>query len=121
LFGAGEAGAVPNGARMMSRWFPVSERGRVQGVMLAFAQVGAIIAPAAAAYLIEVAGWRWSFFAFGLIGVAWAVGFWLWFRNDPAEHRGVNEAELAIIRADSTPPPLDPGPVPWGAVAVNRG
>ena len=34
LFGAGEAGAFPNAARVMSRWFPVGERGRVQGVML---------------------------------------------------------------------------------------
>ena len=42
-------------------------------------------APAATAYLIERAGWRWAFVVFGLIGVAWAVGFWLWFRDDPAD------------------------------------
>ena len=29
LFGAGEAGAYPNAARVMSRWFPAAERGRV--------------------------------------------------------------------------------------------
>src|SRR5262245_13388958 len=29
LFGAGEAGAYPNAARVMSRWFPAGERGRV--------------------------------------------------------------------------------------------
>src|SRR5262245_50226539 len=46
LFGAAEAGAFPNAAKVVSRWFPLAERGRVQGIMLAFAQIGAIIAPA---------------------------------------------------------------------------
>ncbi len=121
MFGAAEAGAFPNAARIMSRWYPVTERGRVQGIMLAFAQVGAVVAPAATAYLIDSVGWRFTFVAFALVGVAWAVGFWLWFRNDPAEHSGVNAAELAIIRANVPPPPTDPGPVPWGAVFTNRG
>lgn len=121
LFGASEAGAFPNAAKVMARWYPVDERGRVQGVMLAFAQVGAVVAPAAAAYLIEGAGWRWAFLGFGLLGVAWAAGFWFWFRDDPAEHRGVNAAELAAIRVSAEAPAADPGPVPWRAVAVNRG
>jgi len=121
LFGAAEAGAFPNAARVMSRWYPVGERGRVQGIMLAFAQVGAIVAPAATAYLIEAVSWRWTFAAYALIGALWAVGFWLWFRNDPAEHRGVNAAELDAIRASVPPPPADPGPIPWRAILTNRG
>ncbi|MBX9585484.1 MAG: MFS transporter [Gemmataceae bacterium] len=123
LFGAAEAGALPNAAKVVARWFPAGERGRVQGVMLAAAQLGAVAAPAASAYLIEAAGWRWVFPAYGLLGVAWAVGFWLWFRDDPTAHRGVNDAELRLIRAgaDTGPAAADPGPVPWAAVAGNRG
>ncbi len=125
LFGAAEAGAFPNAAKVMARWFPPSERGRVQGVMLAFSQLGAVAAPAATAYLIDLAGWRLAFFVYGFIGVAWAVGFWFWFRNDPATHRGVNESELARIRTQDTPEDAaaqaDPGPVPWGAVLTNHG
>ena len=54
----------------------------------------------------------------GLIGVAWAVGFWFWFRDDPASHRGVNAVELATIRAGSQAEPEKPKaePVPWGEV-----
>jgi MFS family permease len=123
LFGAAEAGALPTAAKVVARWFPPGERGRVQGVMLAFAQVGAVVAPAATAVLIEAAGWRWVFPAYGLLGILWAVGFWLWFRDDPAAHRGVNDAELRLIRAGSDPGPAaaDPGPVPWGRVVTNRG
>jgi sugar phosphate permease len=93
----------------------------VQGIMLAFSQFGAVIAPKATAYLIDIAGWRAAFVLYGLIGVAWAVGFWLWFRDDPAKHSSVNEAELARIRGESEPPKEDPGPVPWLAVLTNRG
>jgi sugar phosphate permease len=121
LFGAAEAGAFPNAANVMKSWFPVRERGRVQGVMLAFAQIGAVAAPAVTAFLIQLAGWRLAFFVYGSLGAAWAVGFWLWFRDDPAKHSGVNEAELARIRAETDPPKEDPGPVPWGAVLTNRG
>ena len=121
LFGMAEAGAFPNVARVMSHWFPLSERGRVQGIMLSFAQVGAIVAPPTTAYLIEVVGWRWVFGIFGIIGAVWAGGFWLWFRDDPAHHPRVNASELAEIHAALLPPPADAGPVPWKAVLTNRG
>ncbi|MBY0513399.1 MAG: MFS transporter, partial [Gemmataceae bacterium] len=61
LFGAGEAGAFPNAARVIARWFPVGERGRVQGLVLTAAQLGSVAAPAGAAYLIRGVGWRWAF------------------------------------------------------------
>src|SRR5687768_9999237 len=33
LFGAGEAGAYPNASGVISRWFPVGERARAQGLV----------------------------------------------------------------------------------------
>jgi sugar phosphate permease len=116
LFGAGEAGAYPNAARVVSRWFPAGERGRVQGVMLTAAQLGAVSAPYLAAILIDRAGWRWAFVVFGLVGVAWAGGFWLWFRDDPGEHSLVNAAELGTIRAGTEASTPHVEPIPWRAV-----
>jgi MFS family permease len=121
LFGAMEAGAFPNTVRVISRWFPDSERGRMQGAVLAATQLGAVVSPVMAAYLIEEAGWRWMFAVFGCLGVAWAIGFWLWFRDDPAAHPSVNAEELELIRASRPPPALDPGPVPWRAILTSRG
>ena len=40
--------------------------------------------------LINLFGWRWTFVVFGLIGLVWAAAFYLWFRDDPAEHPGTN-------------------------------
>lgn len=121
LFGVGEAGAFPNAARVISRWFPGTERGRVQGIMLAAAQLGGVVAPIGAASMIEIMGWRWTFAVFGLIGVIWAGGFWWWFRDDPADHASVNAGELNLIRSSGMSETFIHQPVPWGAVFSNRG
>ena len=86
LFGAGEAGAYPNVARIIARWFPRGERGTAQGLVITSAQIGGALAPVTAAYMIAEIGWRATFVIFSLLGVVWAVAFTWWFRDDPAEH-----------------------------------
>ncbi len=122
LFGAGEAGAYPNAARVYTRWFPKNERGRFQGLMLSVALIGGAVSPFLAAELIELFGWRLTFVVFGGVGLLWATGFWLWFRDDPGKHSAVNASELELIRAGggSAPPAVRP-PVPWRRVFANSG
>src|SRR6478736_5162432 len=45
LFGAGEAGALPNAARVISRWFPPGRRGPAQAMISTSAQIGGAGAP----------------------------------------------------------------------------
>jgi MFS family permease len=118
LFGAGEAGAFPNVARVLSRWFPDEERGRAQGVLLAASSAGGAVAPFLAAVMIQEIGWRWTFVAFGVLGAMWAAGFWCWFRDDPARHPAVNPAERALIGKRATSDDVHAA-VPWAAVARN--
>ena len=112
-FGAAEAGAFPTLSRALSRWFPVAERSRANGVMWTGARAGGALAPALAVMLIAAAGWRWSFAVLGAIGVAWVLVCVFWYRDDPADHGGVNRAELEIVRVGSTPPPNESQRVPW--------
>lgn len=116
LFGAGEAGAIPNMARVLSCWFPQSSRGRAQSLITTSTLVGGAIAPIAAALLIEAFGWRWSFMIFGILGVVWAAAFAGWFRDDPARHPSVNPAELHLIRSGGTQTGETHQPIPWGRV-----
>jgi len=103
LFGAGEAGALPNSARVLRAWFPESSRGRAQGIVTTAMMLGGAVAPVAAQWLINLFGWRWSFAAFGVFGVLWAVSFYIWFRDAPAAHRATNEAECRFIGAGRKP------------------
>jgi len=116
LFGAGEAGAFPNAARVVSRWFPTQERGRVQGILLAASQAGGALSPFVASWLILTVGWRAAFAAFGVLGFLWAFGFFLWFRDEPEEHPGVNPEELSHIRRSTSPSSSEHAAVPWAAV-----
>ncbi len=118
MFGAGEAGAFPNVARVMSRWFPDHERGRAQGVLLAASQVGGALAPFLAAMLIQQIGWRWTFVAFGSVGAVWAAGFYVWFRDDPADHEAANAAEVAYIGRGASASNVH-AQIPWALVAGN--
>ncbi|MDB5386078.1 MAG: sauU 2 [Planctomycetaceae bacterium] len=117
LFGAGEAGAFPNTARILSRWLPLERRGMGQGLVNSMSQVGGAVAPLLTAYLMEWIGWRWTFVVFSIPGVIWAGVFYWWFRDDPQTHPAVNEAERKLIAAgtvahDGATHP----PIPWGLV-----
>ncbi|HEY2253566.1 MAG TPA: MFS transporter, partial [Planctomycetaceae bacterium] len=65
LFGAGEAGALPNTVRVIARWIPVEERGWSQGFILTCMQLGAVVSPVVATQLINAVGWRSTFAIFG--------------------------------------------------------
>ncbi|MEZ5365600.1 MAG: MFS transporter [Bryobacterales bacterium] len=103
VFGAAEAGAFPTMARALARWFPTTERGWTTGWMWAGARLGGSLAPPLAAWFVVSVGWREAFWAFGSIGLLWCVLFWSWYRDDPAEHPRVNEAELALIHSGRAP------------------
>ncbi len=103
MFGAGEAGAYPNASVVVARWFPVVERSRAFGVVLMAGQLGGAIAPLLVVPIQIHYGWRACFFLFGIFGVLWSVTWYSWFRDSPAEKRGVTAAELAETRGSIEP------------------
>lgn len=113
LFGAGEAGAYPNVARVLARWFPAEQRGMAQGFVITSAQFGGAVSPAVAAYLIEFVGWRVAFAIFGSLGIVWAAAFYYWFRDDPGEAAPTAHAAIPAVQAA----PVEPHPpIPWPLV-----
>jgi ACS family glucarate transporter-like MFS transporter len=118
-FGAGEAGCFPNLTRMLSAWLPLSERVKAQAVMWAFGRWGGALAPPVAFFVIYHFGWRLGFVALAMLGVAWVAAFLPWFRNDPAQHKGVNAEELKLL-ASSRELVLHDHGVPWYRLLLQR-
>jgi len=85
LFGAGEAGAFPNGSIAVSRWFPPERATTISGVMLAASQLGGAAAPLLVVPIQSYYGWRICFYIFGALGILWASTWYAWFRDTPAE------------------------------------
>ena len=119
LFGAGEAGCFPNLTRMLSAWLPLSERVKAQAVMWAFGRWGGALAPPVAFFVIYHFGWRLGFVALAMLGVAWVACFLPWFRNDPAEHKSVNQAELSMLEGGRELVLHDHG-VPWYRLLLQK-
>jgi MFS family permease len=97
FFGAGEAGAYPNASIVVSRWFPKQEIGKAQSFIWAAGRIGGSLAPWLVIPIAAHFGWRICFYALGLMGIAWAGIWYLWFRDFPHEMRGVSPEELAQI------------------------
>jgi sugar phosphate permease len=103
-------------------------------VVVTSMMLGGALANVVSQYLINAFGWRYTFVIFGLIGVVWAIAFYRWFRDNPAEHSAVNQAEVDFIKRGNTSDkpilmdeetlapdliadePSGHGPIPWSIV-----
>lgn len=112
-FGAGEAGAYPNIAASISRWFPRVERGQALGMVLMASQIGGALTPLLVIPIQAAHGWRASFYLCGSLGVLWAAAWYWYYRDSPAEMPGV---PLAEIKEVDSAPGSPHQPLPWGIV-----
>lgn len=119
LFGAGEAGCFPNLTRAFTTWLPGNERVRAQGIMWTFARWGGAFTPPLVVATFAFMSWRWAFVLFGAIGVIWAAFFYVWYRDNPRDHKSVNAAELALL-SGSEELASGHGNVPWGKLLRSR-
>src|SRR5207244_2169235 len=84
LFGAGEAGAYPNIARALGRWFPFHERATAQSFIWLSSRFGGAFAPAIIGGLMLLGGgWQRAFWILGIGGAVWAALFWFGLRDRP--------------------------------------
>lgn len=120
LTGVGEGPALPCTNKMIGRWMAVRERARGSSLFLVGVGIGGAFTPPAIAWSMTTWGWRVSFAACGVLGVAVAA-IWHWqSRESPAAHPGVNAAELALIQAGRAPA-VPPGAFPWRRLLGSAG
>lgn len=112
-FGMGEAGAYPNAAAVIARWFPLKRRARAWGIVWMTSQLGGAISPLLVVPIQVHFGWRMSFYLFSVLGVIWAIAWYAWFRDSPAEMPGVSAAEREELK-DTGPKPNHI--IPWRLV-----
>lgn len=97
LFGAGEAGAFPALSKVVYNWFPVKERGIVQGINFSGSRIGAALGLPLVAVLIDIFGWRHTFLIFGAFGVLYAFLWYFLFKDKPEESKFISETERDYI------------------------
>ena len=101
--GLAQAGLFPACTITIGKWFPDTGRAIANGALAGFMSLGGAIGVAVTGVLLTRLGWRVTFMAYSSVGVVFAAGFYLWFRDTPSEHRGANEAERVLIRGNQPP------------------
>jgi MFS family permease len=112
VLGIGEGPAFPTATRALSNWMRPDQRAFAQGITHAFSRFGNAATPPLIAAIIVAFSWRMSFYILGLLSLAWAVLWLLYFRDDPRKHSGITDQDLeglppstvAAVRRE----------VPWG-------
>ena len=96
--GAAQAGLFPCATKTMVDWIPAARRGIASGALGSSMSLGAALAlPLTGALLERGLTWRAVLLLYVAPGLAWAIGFYVWFRDRPEDHASVNAAELALI------------------------
>ncbi|MFM0735782.1 MFS transporter [Paraburkholderia xenovorans] len=98
LLGALEAPAYPTLNRVVTTWFPDSERARAIASYTSGQYVGLAFLTPVLVLTQQHFGWQGVFFLTGAIGIAWGLVWYALYR-EPSEATDVNEAELETIRA----------------------
>jgi MFS transporter, ACS family, glucarate transporter len=81
MFGAGEAGAYPNTAIAIRKWFTVEERGRAQAIIWMASRIGGAITPFVIVPMQMHLGWRVTFYLLGIVGLVWVVAWLLFYKT----------------------------------------
>ncbi|MFC7395485.1 MFS transporter [Scopulibacillus cellulosilyticus] len=97
FMGIGESSAFPSCAGVTARWFPDKERGKVSAIYDSGTKIGTAVAMPGVVWLLSRFGWQAPFIISGLLGLIWAVIWWLYYR-DPEKHKYANQAEVDYIR-----------------------
>ena len=98
LFGAGEAGAFPGATRAFYNWVPAKERGMANGIFHSGARLGAAVSLLIMPFLIRLVGWRATFLINGVLGIIWVIIWIWWFKDQPGQHKSVNQSEVEYIK-----------------------
>ena len=95
--GLGEAPNFPAGAKVVSEWFGVHERGRPTGIFITSSTIGPALAPPVLTVLLLAFGWRTMFIVMGVLGIAVSIGWYLVYRD--RRNIALESQEVAFLTA----------------------
>ena len=118
LLGVGEAVVYPGSNQFTATLIPTQERGKANGLIFAGTGTGGAVTAPVITWLMTSYGWRESFIVCAIIGLIAALGWYLYARDTPEQHKSVDAAELAHIKAGLTGVKQNVSgvAVPWGRI-----
>ncbi|MBQ3082801.1 MAG: MFS transporter [Alistipes sp.] len=119
MFGIGEAGSYPCMTGVVVKWYKQHETSTAQGYIWAASRMGGALTPFIVLPVLTLLGWHWAFYLLAAVGVVWAAGWYFWFRDKPAEVKGITDEELATL-PEAARQEIKKVAIPWGRMMQNR-
>ena len=101
--GAGEAVASPAIYNLLAKWVTPGERARAVSFVSSGATIGALIALLTTGWIVAEYGWPMAFYSFGVIGLVWAVAWFLLVADTPAQHPSISAEEQQMLTPENSP------------------
>jgi MFS transporter, ACS family, hexuronate transporter len=106
LLGMGEGAAFPAATRVIAEWLPATQRATAMGIINAGTALGSVLAPPLIGLILLLGSWRYIFFFAAALGLTWAVGWWVVYRQP---------RELGLPRLA-----IDAARIPWLLLLSSR-
>ena len=68
---------------MIGRWVPAPQRTRAVAMMASSLYLGTVFSLPATGWLVRDFGWPMPFYAFGAVGLIWAIAWYAWIADEP--------------------------------------
>uniref|UniRef100_A0A336LZS5 Putative inorganic phosphate cotransporter n=1 Tax=Culicoides sonorensis TaxID=179676 RepID=A0A336LZS5_CULSO len=100
LQGLSQGFIFPSTHTLLSRWAPVSERGRIGTYCYAGSQFGTVLMLSTSGFLASSPiGWPSIFYISGACGLLWSVLWFFYGGNSPAEYKNISLEEKEFIQS----------------------
>ncbi|WP_110926745.1 MFS transporter [Bacillus massiliglaciei] len=121
LLGVGEAPCFPTMAKITANWFPKKERGLATGIWDSSSKWGPALAPPLLVFIMVTFGWRALFYITGLMGIIFAIGFMIFYKN-PEQSKRLTKEEFDYIKSEGggAEQGIQSSKIKWGALFKYR-
>jgi ACS family glucarate transporter-like MFS transporter len=103
LLGGAQSADWSSSVLAVKLWIPRGERAKGNSILLAGLYLGPIVSTPLAAWTILRFGWHMVFYGFGALGIVLGAFWWLGYRDAPARHPLITQAEADYIAAGQLP------------------
>lgn len=112
--GLGEAATFPAIYNLYGRWVPTEERTRAVSLMVSAIPLGTLCALMTTGWIIDRFGWPAVFYLFGALGILWALAWYPFTHDRPADDPRMAPAERELLARNAAAEAASREPVPWG-------
>lgn len=95
--GVAEGGMLPVVLTMISNWFPDSERGRANAIVIMFVPIAGMISSPVCGWILSIATWHWLFLTQGVLCIVLLAVWYLTICDRPQEAKWISEKEKTWI------------------------